>query len=140
VRSGAPEPVAAAISARAPNTAASRPVTTSTSDNGDLGPGERPPVPRSPTCSSCAGPPCLFGRDLRTVHGPGPGRKDGTEMRRLSLSLAAALAASLITALAGHGAAVASSKAPARTAPGSIGDFNGDGFADLAVGVPGDVV
>ena len=54
-------------------------------------------------------------------------------MRRLSLSLAAALAASLITALAGHGAAVASSKAPARTAPGSIGDFNGDGFADLAL-------
>jgi len=61
-------------------------------------------------------------------------------MRRLSLSLAAALAASLIPALAGHGAAVASSKAPARTAPGLIGDFNGDGFADLAVGVPGDVV
>ena len=29
---------------------------------------------------------------------------------------------------------------PSRTASGSIGDFNGDGFADLAIGVPGDVV
>ncbi len=61
-------------------------------------------------------------------------------MRRLSLSLAAALAASLIPALAGPVAAGASPKAPARTASGSIGDFNGDGFADLAIGVPGDVV
>ncbi len=61
-------------------------------------------------------------------------------MRRLSLPLAAALAACFITALAGHVAGAAPPKAPARVASGSIGDFNGDGFADLAVGVPGDVV
>ena len=61
-------------------------------------------------------------------------------MRRLSLSLAAVLAASLIPALAGQVAASAPPKAPSRTASGSIGDFNGDGFADLAVGVAGDVV
>jgi len=61
-------------------------------------------------------------------------------MRRLPLALAAALAASLLPALAATAPAGAAPKPAPAAVPSLRGDFNGDGYADLAVGVPNDTV
>jgi len=67
-------------------------------------------------------------------------------MRRLPIAISTALAASLFPALVAHSVAGASSTPASgsmRSTPATAsvrGDFNGDGFADLAVGVLNDTV